>query len=154
MSASASQTAAPVGGRLPAVRVSRLLLRHRRILGTTTRLEIVKRYSGSLLGRVWVVLYPLLFLSIYLFLYLVVFKIRFPGLSRLDYVVYIFSGLVPYIAFMETMGGAVVSIRANLHLIRNVILPVELIPARVVLMAMVTESVGLVLLLGLAGLNG
>jgi len=135
-------------------RVTRLLVRHRRVLAATTRLEIDKRYRGSFFGLVWVVLYPVLFLSIYLFLYLVVFKIRLKGLSTLDYVVYIFSGLVPYIAFMETVNASVVSIRQNAHLIRNVILPAELIPTRVVTSALVTESVGLLLVVALSALNG
>lgn len=136
------------------LRVARLLLRHRRILGATTRVELDKRYSGSLLGRAWVLLYPLMFLSVYLFLYLVIFKIRLPGFSSIEYVVYIFSGLVPYIAFMETVNGAAVSVKQNLHLVRNVILPVELIPARVVGTALVTEAVGLVLLVGLTTFAG
>src|SRR5207247_9610926 len=51
-------------------RAARLLVRHRRVLAATTRVEIEKRYSGSFLGLVWVVLYPVLFLCIYLFLYL------------------------------------------------------------------------------------
>ena len=113
-----------------------------------------KRYRGSFFGLVWVVLYPVLFLSIYLFVYLVVFKIRVPGLSTLDYVVYIFAGLVPYIAFMETVNGSAISIKQNAHLIRNVILPAELLPTRVVTTALVTEAVGLVLVAVLSAING
>jgi lipopolysaccharide transport system permease protein len=144
------------GGRqqVAPVRVARLLLRNRKILVATTRVELEKRYSGSLLGRAWVLLYPTLFLSVYLFLYLVIFKIRLPGFSSLQYVVYIFSGLVPYIAFSDAVNGAAVSLKQNLHLVRNVILPVELIPARVVGAALVTEAVGLTLLVGLTGLAG
>ena len=107
-----------------------LLFVNRRVLVATTRVELEKRYSGSLLGRAWIVLYPVLWLSIYLFLYIVVFKVRYPSFSTLDYVVYIFSGLVPYIALMEAVTAGVVSVKQNLHLVRNIILPVEMIPAR------------------------
>ncbi|HMK96119.1 MAG TPA: ABC transporter permease [Acidimicrobiales bacterium] len=119
---------------------------NRRVLRATTRVELEKRYSGSLLGRTWIVLYPVLWLSIYLFLYIVVFKVRYPSYSTLDYVVYIFSGLVPYIALMEAVTAGVVSVKQNLHLVRNIILPVEMIPARAVGMAFVTELIGLVML--------
>lgn len=138
----------------PPAQVLKMLARHRQVLVATTRLELEKRYSGSLLGRIWVVAYPLLFLGVYLFLYLVIFKIRLPGFSQLDYVVYIFSGLVPYMALMETATAGAVAIRQNLHLVRNVILPVELIPTRAVGMALVTESVGLVMAVALAGIAG
>ena len=134
--------------------MARLLIAHRRVLWTTARIELDKRYSGSLLGRAWVVLYPLLFLSVYLFLYLVIFKIRLAGFSQLDYVAYIFCGLVPYIAFMEAASGGAVAIKQNIHLIRNVFLPMELIPARIVVMALVSEAIGLVMLVILTTVSG
>jgi lipopolysaccharide transport system permease protein len=134
------------GGLRSGVQLARLLLANRRVLVATTRVELEKRYSGSLFGRAWIVLYPVLWLSIYLFLYIVVFKVRYPSYSTLDYVVYIFSGLVPYIALMEAVTGGVISVKQNLHLVRNIILPVEMIPARVVGMAFVSELVGLVML--------
>src|SRR5579875_3248140 len=128
----------------PGLRLARLLGRHRQVLAATTRVELEKRYSGSLLGRAWIVLYPVLWLAIYLFVYLVVFKVRYRSYSTLDYVVYIFSGLVPYIAVMEAVTAGVVSVKQNLHLVRNIILP-----ARAVGMALVSEVVGLAMLLAL-----
>lgn len=129
-----------------------LFLQHRNVLAATTRLELAKRYSGSLFGRLWIVVYPLLFLSIYLFVYMVM-GMRLPGFSRLDYVVYVFAGLVPYIAFMEALTSGCVAIKQNLHLIKNVMLPIELIPARYVFVAMTSQIVGLAMLLGLAAGN-
>ena len=52
-------------------------------------------------GRSWLFLQPALLLSVYLFVYLVVFKVRFPGFSRLDYVLYVFAALVPYLGVIE-----------------------------------------------------
>ncbi|NQU60339.1 MAG: ABC transporter permease [Rhodospirillales bacterium] len=117
-------------------------------------MEFKKRFAGSLFGSFWIVLQPVLFLAIYLFVYLFVFRVRFPGYGQLDYVVFVFSGLVPYIAFMETLGMATASIKRDIHLVRNVMLPVDLVPARVVLMTIVTEFVGLAMIVGLSVLNG
>jgi lipopolysaccharide transport system permease protein len=130
-----------------------MIFRHRRLLSATTRLELLKRYSGSVLGPAWVVLYPLLFLCVYLFLYLVVFKMRFPGFSELDYVVFVFSGLVPFLAVIESATTATASIKQNMHLIRNVIMPIDLIPVRTVGLALASEVVGLALLLVLLALD-
>src|SRR5262249_17510323 len=131
-----------------------LLARYRKILGSVTRVEFAKKYSGSALGKVWILLYPALLLLMYLFVYMVVFGLRFPGSSSMDYVIYVFCGLIPYIAFMEAVTSGCVAIKQNIHLVKNVMLPIELIPVRYVLMSMITEVIGLALLLGLITLNG
>jgi lipopolysaccharide transport system permease protein len=129
-----------------------IILRDRRLLAAITRVELAKRHAGSVLGMTWVVLQPALLLSVYLFIYLVVFKIRFPGFSRFDYVLYVFCGLVPYLGFMEALTTGALSIKQNMHLVKNVMLPIELIPVRTVLVGMASQfvSIGLVLVL-LAG---
>jgi lipopolysaccharide transport system permease protein len=122
---------------------------YRRLLASITRVELAKRHAGSVLGMSWVVLQPTLLLSVYLFIYMVVFKIRFPGFSRFDYVLYVFCGLVPYLGFMEALTTGALSIKQNIHLVKNVMLPIELIPVRSVLVGMTSQfvSIGLVLLL-------
>jgi lipopolysaccharide transport system permease protein len=129
-----------------------IILRDRRLLAAITRVELAKRHAGSVLGMAWVVLQPALLLSVYLFIYMVVFKIRFPGFSRFDYVLYVFCGLVPYLGFMEALTTGALSIKQNMHLVKNVMLPIELIPVRSVLVGMASQfvSIGLVLVL-LAG---
>lgn len=128
----------------------RVIARHRRILASVTRVELAKRYAGSAIGIAWVLLYPALLLGIYLFVYQVVFKMRFPGFSEMDYTLYVFAGLVPYIGFMEALTAGAVSIKQNMHLIRNVMLPIELIPVRTVTVALASEIVALVLIILLA----
>src|SRR6476469_9867814 len=126
-----------------------IIVRYRRLLTAITRVELAKRHAGSLLGLAWVVLQPALLLSVYLFVYMVVFPYRFPGFSRMDYVLYVFCGLVPYLGFMEALTTGALSIRQNIHLVKNVMLPIELIPVRGVIVGMASEfvSIGLVLLL-------
>lgn len=131
-----------------------LIFRHRKILLATTRVEISKRYAGSSLGLLWVVLYPLLLLSVYLFVYLVVFKMRFPGYNEMDYVLYVFAGLMPFIGLSEAVQAGSLSIKQNIHLVKNVMLPLELIPVRAVAASLVGQCVLLLLLAGLAAANG
>ena len=86
---------------------------HRRLLVSTTRLELMKRYAGSVLGFAWVFLNPLLFLSVYVFLYLVVFKTTWPDMTSVGYTVFVFAGLVPFLSFMEVANGSVHSSAAT-----------------------------------------
>jgi lipopolysaccharide transport system permease protein len=125
----------------------RLIWRHRLILFATTRAEIEKKYAGSYFGLVWTVLYPACFLAMYSFLYLVIFQIRLPEFSQFGFVLFVFSGLVPYLAFMEVATVSTVTIKQNIHLIKNVMLPIDLIPVRIVAMAFVGELISLGLLI-------
>jgi lipopolysaccharide transport system permease protein len=126
-----------------------IIYRYRRLLASITRVELAKRHAGSLLGMSWVVLQPALLLSVYLFVYMVVLRMRFENFSHFEYVLYVFCGLVPYLGFMEALTTGAVSIKQNIHLVKNVMLPIELIPVRTVIVGMASQfvSIGIVLLL-------
>lgn len=136
----------------------RLLEAHwrlRRVLCASARVELQKRYAGSILGPAWTVLYPVLFLSVYVFLWLVVFRVRFPGeTSGVAYVVFVFGGLVPYLFAVESITTAAVSIRQNMHLVKGLIIPVELIPTRAVAVALAGHLVGVTMMVALSAASG
>ena len=125
----------------------KLMLENRRLLASITRVELQKKYAGSVLGLGWVVLQPALLLSVYLFIYLIVFDVRFPGFSTFDYVLYVFCGLVPYLGFMEALTTGALSIRQNIHLVKNVMLPIDLVPVRTVIVGMTSQFVSLALVI-------
>lgn len=131
-----------------------LLWHKRQVMVATTMVELKKRYSGSLLGQLWIFLHPVLFFSVYMFVYLLIFKVSAPGKSNLEYVLYIFCGLVPFLAFMDVFSGACVVIKQNTGMIRNVILPIEFLPIRAVWIAMVPQMAGLAIILILAFAGG
>jgi lipopolysaccharide transport system permease protein len=144
------------GGRSAAgvVEALRSIWRYRAILIATTRAEIEKKYAGSYLGLLWAVLYPACFLAMYSFLYLVVLQIRLPEFSQFGFVLFVFSGLVPYLAFSEVATTSTVVIKQNIHLIKNVMLPIDLVPVRIVAIALVSEAISLALLIALLLVSG
>ncbi|TVO72429.1 ABC transporter permease [Sedimenticola selenatireducens] len=119
--------------------------RHRVLEGVTH--DVRQRYVGSLFGTMWAVLYPLLQLSIYAALYTVIFKIRPSGLSEMGYVVLVFSGLVPLMAFSEVLMASTSSLSSNKSLLLNTVFPAELIPLRAAIGAQVTSIIGLLITL-------
>ncbi|MFQ5653624.1 MAG: ABC transporter permease [Planctomycetota bacterium] len=143
-----------------------LLYRYRKILWATTRVELEKRYAGSLFGKVWVILYPALLLSVYLFVFKVIFDMKLSadaakrltggqgGTGGLSFPLYIFCGLIPYIGFSEAVTSGCTSIKQNLHLVKNVIIPIELIPVRVVAVSMVSQLVSMAILIVLLSIEG
>lgn len=138
----------------PALGILNMIWQERRVLTAVTRVEIDKKYSGSVFGRIWLLLHPILLLSIYLFVYMVVFKMKFPDLGEFDYVLFVFTGLVPYIGFSEAVTSGCTVIKSNLHLVKNVILPIEFIPVRSVLVSTVAQLASLGVLLLLLGIGG
>ena len=108
--------------------------------------ELIKKYNSTFLGIFWVLLYPILFLMVYLFIYMVVFKVRFPGYSEFEYVLYVFTGLVPYIAFMEIINTGLHSLRQNISYIKNSIIPFEIVPSKIVALAMFNQIVGILVI--------
>jgi len=136
------------------VAMTRTLAGNARLLVAITRVELSKKYAGSVLGPLWLILQPALLLSVYIFVYLVVFKMRFADFSRLDYVLYVFTGLIPYMGTIDSITSGSVSIKQNIHLVKNVMLPIELVPVRAVLVASISQAVGLVVVLLLTAING
>lgn len=116
--------------------------------------DLRQRYIGSIFGLAWAVLFPVLQLSIYAGLYAVVFKIRPSGLTEIGYVVLVFSGLVPLMAFNEALTGATGSLSANKSLLLNTVFPAELIPVRSAIAAHIPSFAGLLISLALAFATG
>ncbi len=105
--------------------------------------DVKQRYVGSLFGMAWAILVPLLQLGIYAGLYYFVFKVRPSGLSECGYVMLVFSGLVPLMAFNEIVTSAMNSLASNKSLLLNTVFPAEFIPLRAGLAGHVTSLIGL-----------
>ena len=123
------------------------LRRSRRVLWTLTVIECRRKYAGSILGMLWYPLYSMLLLGSYCFLYLVVFSVRYRELGTYDFVLFVFSGLIPYLGFSEAVSTGLGSVKANLALLRNAVFPIELVPVKHVLAAMVGLFSSLALLI-------
>jgi lipopolysaccharide transport system permease protein len=119
-----------------------LFWRHRQILADTVKQILRGRFAGSLLGLAWLVVGPLILLGLYAVLYTVVFRIRPVGMDVRDYILYIFAGLVPFIAFGQALAAGSNSLATDRALLLNRLFPAELIPAREVLAAGTVVIVG------------
>lgn len=120
----------------------RLLVQHFALLWRVSRSELRSRYAGSVLGIGWAVLTPLLMLGIYALVYSVILRVRVPGLTTPMYVLYIFSGLVPYLTTAEALGASVSSVAATKAVWSNTVFPVDLAPAKAVLLSQLPMAVG------------
>lgn len=130
----------------------RLLSEHFRLLLRVSTNELRSRYAGAVFGMGWVFLTPLLMLSIYAVVYLLIFRVRVPGLSASQYVLYIFSGLVPYLMTSEAVASSVTSVISSRSVWTNTVFPVDLAPVKAVLLSQLSMVIGMVAIV--AGLVG
>lgn len=107
-----------------------------RVLWALTLIETRRKYAGSVLGMLWYPTYSALLLGCYCFLYLVVFKMRFKELGSYQYVLFVFSGLIPYLGFSEAVATSTSSVRQSLSVLRNAVFPIEFVPMKFVCAAL------------------
>ena len=126
-----------------------VIYRHRRQLKNSVMVTLRARYAGSALGMFWLVLGPVLLLSLYAIVYTVIFDIRPTALSRGDYVLYIFAGLVPFLTFSQALSAGTGALLKDQALLMNAVFPAELIPLREVLASAPLMLVGFSIIIAL-----
>ena len=125
-----------------------LIARHHQILWRTTMVEVRSVYAGSVLGMFWILLGPVLLLSLYTLVFAVIFRVRPVDMTVSEYVLYVFCGLVPFLAFSMSLTAGALSLSSHKQVLLNTVFPAELIPLRSVLVASVGLPVGTLILAG------
>lgn len=128
-----------------------ILSRYRAKLFQGVFQDIRQRYVGSAGGLAWTLIFPALQLGIYTVVYVFIFRIRPPGLTELGYVLLVFSGLVPLLAFNDALMAANSSLISQSSLLLNTVFPADLIPIRAALAAQCPSlcGMGMTILLGI-----
>lgn len=131
---------------------------NRKLILQLVRREVIGRYRGSVLGLVWSFFHPILMLTVYTFVFSMVFKARW-GLggeeSKTQFAVMLFVGLIVYNLFAETANRAPHMLISNVNLVKKVVFPLEILPVVAVGTALFQALVSLVvLLLALLLING
>ena len=117
--------------------------------------ELLGKYRGTFLGLAWSFLNPLLLLVIYTLVFSVLLKVRFGASgSPATYAVFLFCGMVPWIAFSEMLGKAPQMIRNNLTLAKKTIFPLEILVVSSTISCWFHSLFALVILLIAASLFG
>jgi len=128
--------------------VSGLLWRHRSLIRSMVRREVSQRYRGSMLGPLWTVLTPMVQITIFTLIFAGIFQARFSReAGPLGFAVHLFCGLLPWVAFSETLQRATTVIRDNSNLVKRVVFPVEILPVNLALAGLIHQILGSIVLL-------
>lgn len=112
-------------------RLFQSLWMHRHLLWQLTRREIIGRYRGSTLGLLWSFFNPLLMLTVYTFVFSVVFKMRWNidgDESKSQFATVLFVGIILHSVLAECFTRAPNLITHNVNYVKRVIFPLELLP--------------------------
>lgn len=127
------------------------LVHFRSLLFELSLREIKDRYLGYALGGLWAVLSPLLLCALYAYLFIVVYPTRtgteFDGIRS---VVWLLSGIVVWFFLADVMGRAVSVISGASSFVKQIIFPIEILPAQVVITGMPSLVIGILVTLALA----
>jgi lipopolysaccharide transport system permease protein len=131
----------------PASRWPRLELRelwaYRELLGILVWRDLKVRYKQSFIGIAWAIFQPALIATVYT----IVFGrfAKFPS-SGIDYPVFVFAGLLPWMYFSSSLTTGASSLVSNVNLVTKVYFPRLLLPAATVFVPLIDLLLGCVVL--------
>lgn len=103
--------------------------------------DLQSRYAGSLLGFFWSFLQPVWQLVLYSFVFGSVMKVSLVGEQAPKFSLFLFAGLLPWLAFSEGVTRSATSVTDQAHLVKKLRFPSELLVATCVLTALVHEAI-------------
>ena len=107
------------------------LWRNRQLILQMTRREVVGRYKGSVMGLLWSFLNPVFMLTVYTFVFSIVFKARWGvdgNESKTQFALILFVGMIVHSLFAEALNRAPSLILSNVNYVKKVIFPLEILP--------------------------
>jgi ABC-type polysaccharide/polyol phosphate export permease len=108
--------------------------------------QMAQGYKGSYLGLVWAFLGPLMMVAMFTVIFSEVIGIRFrevTGDSSLNFGLFLYCGLVPFLAYQQALTQGVNVIRRNSDLVQKVVFPMEILPLTTVLTSLLQNAFGL-----------
>ncbi|MBK6942441.1 MAG: ABC transporter permease [Planctomycetes bacterium] len=110
--------------------------RHRELVTSFVWRDLKARYEGSLLGRLWPLLNPLILFGVYYLVFVEVLQQRFEGgagdaavlSDRSHAAFYIMAGLLPWISFSESIVRCTGVVLENGNLVKKIAFPSQLLP--------------------------
>lgn len=119
------------------------LYSYRELLITSIKKEIRGKYKASFLGVLWSFLNPLLQILVYV----IVFPHLMRGATGDNYVIYVCTGVIPWVFFSTVVSMSVSVVRANGNLIKKVYFPRVILPISTAFSSLFTFLISCVIIL-------
>ncbi|MEP0752683.1 ABC transporter permease [Trichocoleus sp. Lan] len=127
------------------------------LLRTLVRRDLEARYKGSVLGNFWPLVNQLSQLLIYTYVFSIVLQVKLTlkGLpaNNITYGLWLFAGLLPWLAFTSGLTQAASSVVGQPNLVKKVVFPLALLPLVPILSTFIESSFGLMALILLVAVS-
>jgi lipopolysaccharide transport system permease protein len=124
---------------------------YRELLGFLVWREVKVRYAQTLLGFLWVVLQPVIMVTIFVFIFGRLMAVPSDGVP---YALFSLAGLIPWLYISGVISAATESLVAERNLITKVYFPRLLVPMAPVIASMLDLAIGTCLVVVLANALG
>jgi len=103
-------------------------IKNKALIYQMSKREVIGRYKGSAMGLLWSFFNPILMLLVYTFVFSVIFKARWPGVTNnLEFAGILFAGLIIYSLFSECISRAPSLILSNVNYVKKVVFPLDIL---------------------------
>ncbi len=121
---------------------------HSGLIRSMVRRDLTSRYKGSFMGLAWAIITPAVMIVIFTLIFSGIFNARFgTDGGHLSFAVYLFCGLLPWIAFSDGIQRSTTSLTENTNLVKRVVFPIEAMPVNLALSALVQQLLGTIVLI-------
>ena len=120
--------------------------RRRWLLRYFVQRQVTRKYKKSYLGFAWAFLSPLIWVFFLTLIFSEIVGLRFrvvEGDPTLNFGLYLYCGLLPFLAFSEAANKGLNAITGNKGLVQQVVFPLELLPLANVITSMIDKLFGL-----------
>ncbi len=118
------------------------------LLLAMTRREVESRYRDAVMGRIWIIVSPVLLLLIYTFVFGVVLKSRWGSdQDTFSFALTLFAGLLLNGILAEGLSRAPGIVPGNVNLVKKLVFPLEILPVTPILAAFINSALGYLVLI-------
>ena len=125
------------------------LITNRSLIYQMSKREVLGRYKGSIFGLLWSFFNPVFMLTVYTFVFSVIFGARWgEGIGKIEFAGILFAGLIVYGVFSECITRAPSLILSNVNYVKKVVFPLEILPWVAMASSLFHAFISLLVLLG------
>ena len=132
---------------LSPIRLAANLWRHRDIVLQFAAREVQQLSKGTVLGRLWRVITPIIRITIYALVFGMMLKLRFQGDSH--YAFFLFTGIIVFGLMNDAAGKCANLVVNRSRFVKKLVFPVEILPVSVLLSSLVIAATELLVLIAL-----
>jgi lipopolysaccharide transport system permease protein len=124
------------------------LVTNAQLIRTLVKRDFVSRYRASSVGLFWTLIQPAFMICVYTFTFSLILNVRFgTDASPTSFVLYLFCGMLPWLAFSEALSRSSTVVVENSNFVKKLVFPTQILPINMMLSALITEGVGILILL-------